>query len=252
MHAAHWTALALLLAPSAGARDFSFKAFHEAKGFHWLSDRSPGFDYYFEPNTPAARDIEKIKGIMENTRKDIETLLGVSVGQRVGVFIVDSRARMKDLAGAESNGFAANGIQAVVYNDTISAIGAHETCHLLAAAAWGRPSAQWITEGLAVYSDDEWWGLPLHSVARGLMDHKDLVPMKDLTRKGRINKYPDWQTYPELGSFVKFIYETQGRDAIVEMWRHGAPRDLRDMEIQWLGEVAKAEPKYPDYYRTKN
>ena len=252
MNLARWPVLALLLLSSAAARDFSFDSFHSAKGFHWLSDRSAGFDYYFEPDTPAERDIEKIKQTMEDTRKKIETLLGQTVSLRIAVFIVDSSARMKELAGAESNGFAAKEIQVVVYNDTISAIGAHETCHILAAAAWGRPSAQWITEGLAVYADDRWWGLPLHSVAKGLLDHKDLIPMKDLARKGRINKYPDWESYPELGSFVKFIYETQGRDVVLEMWRHGAPRDLRDMEIQWLGEVAKAEPRFPDYYRTKN
>jgi hypothetical protein len=75
-----------------------------------------------------------------------------------------------------------------------------------------------------VYSDDKWWGVPLHSMARALLDRKQLVPLKDLVKEGWSRKDSDLTTYPELGSFVKFVYEKQGMDAVKDMWQHGSPR----------------------------
>jgi hypothetical protein len=117
------------------------KSFKNKKGFTWISKSSLNFNYYFEPGTPAERDFEKISDRMEKSRANVEKLLGGSFGEKTDSFIVDSRARMKQLVGEEGNGFAFGSVNpttsrtefvtAMVYSDTIKAIGAHETCHAL-------------------------------------------------------------------------------------------------------------------------
>jgi hypothetical protein len=236
---------------SANARSLTFDALHSARGFTWASHPSAGFDFYFEQRSAAERDIEKVAHTMEASRAHIDELLGGGSSIRIPVFLVDSRARMKDLTGSESNGLAGRAVLAAIYSDTIKAIGGHETCHVLARSLWGNPHGMWINEGLAVYADDQWWGLPLHSVARGLDDRHQLLRLKDLLPGGWDKKYPDVITYPELGSFVKFVYEKYGREAVKEMWQHGTSSEFSRMEEGWRAKLAKAEPKSIDYTKSR-
>lgn len=241
------TLLLLCLVLTVDGRSLTFKALHSAPGFSWASDQSPGFDYYFEQGGLAARDLDKIKSVMEQSRAHIDTLLDKKATLKIAVFVVDSGRRMRDLTGTEANGLAGASTLAAVYNDQVKAIGPHEICHILARDAWGRPHDSWINEGLAVYSDDQWWGLPLHSVSRGLLDRGQLIPLSEFVH-GRWNrKYPDVITYPELGSFVKFVYETRGRAALEEIWHHGAPGNLVDLEQQWRSELRKVQPMSVQY-----
>ena len=243
-----------LLAVETPAKSLSAKALRSARGFSWISDRSENFDYFFEAGTPAARDIEKIKERMEASRARVEKLLGTVPGPRIPAFIVDSRARMKELAGFETNGLATGSVSLMVYNDTINAVGAHEMCHVRAYMLWGKSHGTWVNEGLAVYSDDQWWGVPLHPVARGLLDRGKLIPLKDLVAEGWHKKYPDLDTYPELGSFVKFVYEKYGLPAVRTLWQHGASgagaafgKPLSEVEAEWRLELARIEPGFPRY-----
>src|SRR5579864_3745590 len=208
------------------------KSLKNKKGFTWIPKSSANFNYYYEAGTPAERDFDKISDRMEKSRANVERLLGGSFSGKTESFIVDSRARMKQLVGEEGNGFAFGSknpdtsalefVTAMVYSDTIKAIGAHETCHALSHLLWGKPRGLWMDEGLAVCSDDQWNGYPLHSVAKVLADKGKLLPVADLLNDNWIKKYPDMVTYPELGSFVKFLYEKYGLDAVKNLWQRGA------------------------------
>lgn len=234
------------------------KSLKNKKGFTWISKSSVNFNYYFEPGTPAERDYERISERMEKSHASLEKLLGGSFGEKTESFIVDSRARMKQLIGEEGNGFAFGSVNpatskteyvtAMVYSDTIKAVGAHETCHALAHLLWGKPRGLWLDEGLAVYSDDQWNGLPLHPVAKVLLDKGHLLPIGDLLDDNWIKKYPDMVTYPELGSFVKFLYEKYGLDAVKNLWQHGAKnaesafgKNISALETEWRTELAKVD-----------
>ena len=181
----------------------------KAKGFVWKSEKSANFVFYFEPQTPAERDIEKIKANMEKERSAAETLLGATSRLEIDVFLVDSLKRMKDLVGAERHAWASSATIGATYGDDgIRRIGAHEILHCLALELWGESSGLWANEGLAVYSEDHWRGIPLHLVAKWLLDKGYLLPMSVLTESDvwKTNMF----TYPQCGSFVKFIYERYG------------------------------------------
>ena len=166
-----------------------------------------------KPRTPAARDIEKIKTNMEKERSAVEALLGATSRQKLDVFLVDSLKRMKELVGSERHSWASDTIIGATYGDDgIRRVGAHEILHCLALKLWGRPSGLWASEGLAVYSEDEWRDIPLHLLAKWLLDKGQLLPMSTLTNSD------SWKTnmitYPQCGSFVKFIYERYGMAVI--------------------------------------
>jgi hypothetical protein len=240
------------------------KSLKNKKGFTWISKSSANFNYYFEPGTPAERDFDKISAWMEKSRANVERLLGGSFPGKTESFLVDSRTRMKQLVSEEGNGFAFGSknpatsalefITAMVYSDTIKAIGAHETCHTLSHLLWGKPHGLWMDEGLAVYSDDQWNGNPLHPVAKVLLDKGKLLPVADLLADSWIKKYPDMVTYPETGSFVKFLYEKYGIEAVKNLWQHGAKnadsafgKNIAALEAEWRAELAKVDASSIQY-----
>jgi hypothetical protein len=224
---------------------FTSAGLKKADGFSWKSASSKNFIYYFEAESPAERDIDKIISTMERGRSKAEALLKGSRQLKIELFLVDSRERMKKLIGNETNAWANGTVQGSVYNDKIKAIGAHETLHCLALALWGKTEALWINEGLAVYSDDQWNGLDLHSVARWLFDQKKLLSIGALV-DARNWKNQDMVTYPQSGSLVKFICENYGIEAVREFWQKGTDQGLRhigrslsELEKDWQLELAK-------------
>ena len=228
------------------AKNFTSKSLKKADGFSWKSESSNNFTYYFESDSPAERDIEIIKTVMENGRSRAEALLGASSQLVIELFLVDSRKRMKEMTeGFEANAWANGTVQASVYNHNIKAIGAHETLHCLAGSLWGGTDAWWISEGLAVYSDDRWYDLALHLVAKWLFDHQKLLPISALV-DNKNWKNLDMVTYPQSGSFVKFIYEKYGISSTKKFWQKGIDggtksigKNLLQLEEEWLSELAK-------------
>ena len=88
--------LGTTLAACASGRNVSI-SMKKAKGFVWKSEKSANFVFYFEPRSPAERDIEKIKASMERERSAVEALLGAASRLEINVFLVDSPKRMKDI-----------------------------------------------------------------------------------------------------------------------------------------------------------
>jgi hypothetical protein len=230
------------------AASLSPEALRTRHGFVWKTDRSATFEYHFEPSSTAEREIEKIKTTMEQSRSHVVALLGEKTGPPgVPVFIVETRHRMKELTGTPQNAWSTPKVIAFIYGAQAKAIGAHEDCHILARHFWGSPHADWLDEGLAVYSDDEWWGHPLHGVAKLLLERGQLIPIAALLKSGW-RKQSDLVTYPETGSFVKFMYEKYGLDLVKQTWKGGSSQILQifgkkvdDLEQEWRATIAAAD-----------
>lgn len=226
--------------------ELTLEALRSREGFQWKTDRSAHFDYFYEPASPAEHDIEKIKAKMERDYADLLVLLGTGQSDfREQAFIVDSRSRMKQLSGLELNGWALGTVFAAVYGDSVNALGHHEECHLLAQHMWGETRERWLNEGLAVYSDNEWQGHPLHAIAKQLHSRRELIPIELLvTKNWNRNHYSDMVTYPEAGSFTKFLYERYGVNSVKAVWQQGAKRipdiygkSLLELEREWLSTI---------------
>ncbi len=231
-------------------------SFQRAKGFSWATHSSKHFKIFAEKGSLAEREFQTIIGVLEKSHADIEALLGHPLKGRTEYFLVSSRARMKELVGIETNGLAVSQVSLGVYNETTKAIGSHELCHGQARRLWGPSQGVWISEGVAVYSDNNWHGHPLHLLAKWLLDRDKLVPLADLIPDGWLKnrKYSDLITYPELGSFVKFTYERYGREAVKALWQQGptgalkgAGKPLEELEREWRAELARLDASSLDY-----
>ena len=154
--------------------DPTVKELQDRNGFLWIEESSEHFNYYFEKDSYASDYISSIIEISENSYKRVLQLLGIqSYDERIYMFIVDSRNRMKELIGSETNArcFPYRHITTHVYSEDIKAIGAHEMMHDISWNIWGKPE-RWISEGLAVYSDDRWHRNSLHELSH-YKDFKD-------------------------------------------------------------------------------
>jgi hypothetical protein len=244
----------LALAAASHARDQTAESVRTAKGFTWLTSESVGLDVFYEAGGNAERDLGVLKDRLENARIRVASLLGGLPSMRLQAYIVSSRSKAKDLVGFETNGTAFETAAIMVHNENTSAVSAHEPCHVWTSHLWGQARERWINEGLAVYSDDHWRGLPLHLVAKWLLDQRKLAPMKELAKKSWSNDYSDMVTYPQLGSFVKFVYEKYGRDAVKTFWQRGAGqarkatgKPLAELEKDWLEEIGKLDASGVNY-----
>jgi hypothetical protein len=165
------------------------------------------------------------------------------------VFIVESLARMKDLCG-QAFSWACGTTVGVCYGPGIDSVGPHEFCHVYASKLWGPNDEKWLQEGLAVYADDRWQGYPLHVVAARLRAKGSLIPIASLLKNGWHTRYPSGVTYPELGSFVKFLDETCGSGALKRIWSSGARsipevcgKSLNTIEQNWLASIERPDAR---------
>lgn len=223
-------------------RKFRVESLRTRHGFHWTVEHSRHYAYYFEAGTPAARNLENIKAVLEEDYLQIIKLLGAKDPSFVtNVFIVDSRTRMKQLCGHESNGLSVGNVLLFVYGDSTNALGAHEETHILSRLLWGPPRGAWLSEGLAVYSDDKWWGEPLNVVCRRLRSEGKFLPLNALFDERQFAGNSDAVTYPEAGSLVRFLYQHYGADAVRSIWNSGTseiPKVLGEsidqLEAEWI------------------
>lgn len=242
--------LACAVLPAQVPRRFRREVLKAKHGFHWKEAQSAHLDFYFESGSPAEHDISQIEAKAEQDYSHILHLLGAEpTGFRLQSFIVGSRARMKRLCGEESNGLAVGSVFLAVYGDSINALGSHEPCHVLSQHLWGTPNGLWLTEGLAVYSLDQWQGHSLHSICKQLRDQGKLAPITDLFDNKQWKQHSEMVSYPEAGSFIKFLYEKYGMSAVKTIWTTGAKgipnafgKSAEQLQSEWLALIDRTDP----------
>lgn len=223
--------------------------------FEWVLDTSENFIYYVEEGSPGAMRLEYIKNVTESSMEPVLNILGIHDynDQEIHVFIVDSRQRMKELIGWETNGtaFPSSYVMIMIVTDSWSSIGSHELFHVLVYHHWGK-GRRWLNEGLAVFSDDKWHGHDLHSLANLLHENNRLVSINTLI--SNFNSVNDMISYPQAGSFAKFLFETYGRDAVKNIWINGdkvledvADLSLIEIEQKWHNHIQDFDYKGIDY-----
>lgn len=219
------------------------------QNFVWKNYDTQNFRIYVEENSFAEENVESLKNKMEEIRTKTLLFMGESFyPKKTFAFLLSSRERMKILTGNEFNGLAFPSLQTVfmVYSPTIKAVGNHEPFHLFAWNLWKSPKLDFISEGMAVYSDDKWHSYPLHPLAKYLKDNGKLISFKILAKD--FKKNDDLITYPQSGSFLKFLSEKYGKEKIKEIWRKGEKnfrkiysKDLETLEKEWLDFLDKQD-----------
>ncbi|MCX6173746.1 MAG: hypothetical protein NTZ27_03220 [Ignavibacteriales bacterium] len=223
--------------------------------YNWQRDSTSHFNYYYELNSICANYVDSTKIYMEKGYPELLEFLGVkNYRSKLNLFMVDSRERMKKIIGMETNGIAKVEDNTVysVFSPTIRIYGKHEFCHVITCNEWGMYKEIWLSEGLAVNSDNKWWGYDLHSLANYLKVKGKLIPMNEIVEN--FHKYESFITYPECGSFVKYVKEKYGLDIIKELWKAGRigfenklGKNISEIEKYWIQEINKYDYAKIDY-----
>jgi hypothetical protein len=219
------------------------------KGFTWKSDSSTQLRFHFEPDSHAERRLNYLKEREEQSFSRVLRLLGVSsYPHQIDFFIVDSRERMKELIGRETNAiaFPQTNVICFIFGSQANASGAHELMHAVAKNTWKGKPQLWLDEGFATYADDMWYTYRLHDLSKFFLLNNRLVSLEKL-----IDDFRDHHamlSYPQAGSFVKFLYERYGMEKIKELWGKRAsdmPRifgkSIETLEKEWHARLAEAD-----------
>jgi len=225
------------------------------KTYNWQKVATQHFDIYFESGFMPNNYVDSAKTIFE--RKYSELLKSLEIAtydSRLNLFMIDTRDKMKNIVGMETNGLANVEDNTVfsIFNDNVKTFGIHEFCHIITMNDWGKTDQIWLSEGLAVCSDNAWWSFDLHSLADYLLIKGKLVPVKELIEN--FYKCQSSISYPQSGSFVKFIKEKYGLDILKNLWKNGTSvfqkslnKSLSSIEQEWLEEIKKHENSNIDY-----
>ena len=210
------------------------------RGFDWIVKEYDGFTIYYErDNAYAAQTVDDLAQYVARWIARSVALVGADrYPPRLHYFLVGSRQRMRELIGVEVNG-AANVANVVtgVYSNEIKGVGVHELHHCIVNTLWGyKGVTQGLHEGFAVYADEIVRSQSLHAQAKHLRDQGRLPSAGMLLKDFRF----DDASYIGMGSFVKFLYETDGMKRFKRLWQdkghdvdHVYGRTLDRLEQEW-------------------
>lgn len=159
--------------------------------------------------------------------------LDVRVPQRVTYNKYVGRSHMGDLTGRyNTNGYAEPASFTI---HTIWPIDNHEVIHVYS-ALFGSPVAL-LNEGLAVAHQTDpargdltpkWSGTPVHDWARQFRRRGTLIPIGSLLATDDFRRFDDTTTYPEAGSFVRYLLDTYGLASMKRLFAGGNAADSAD------------------------
>ena len=214
------------------------------KGFDWRTAETEHFFIHYEAGSYAEKKLDRLKQINESAFENNLHLLGEDTyHEKLNIFAVESREKMKKLIHRKTNGMGIPKYHTACYvaSKTIWAATAHELFHVMHHHLWGKPKYrywQWLSEGFAVYADDRWFGYHLHTLSRYFFDKNRLLPLIKLMRHWR--SVPIMISYPEAGSFVRFLFEEYGWVKLKALWEQGPNhikqiygKDLQHLEEEW-------------------
>lgn len=203
--------------------------------------------FHFTENSLAHKDIEKIAETQERCFEYICNTLCTTPSFKIRYYLCDSSEEVGRVYGDNEpcNGFAdiPDKIYAV-YNQDVKCIGFHEDAHVVSYTI-NRPDSPAIREGLAMYFDRVWWGIPnivwtKHYIAKGLF-----LPFDELLDEDFFFEKDCALTYPVVGAFTEWLIFAYGMEKYLLLYKQNNMRDaLRSVYGKSAKELNRAFVEY--------
>jgi hypothetical protein len=157
-------------------------------------------------------------------------VLGVTIGRRIVYNKYFDRMHMGEIVGVSNTNAYADPAQFAIH--TIWPRDNHEVVHLYA-STFGSPVAL-FGEGFAVAHQVDpvggdltprWSGTSLHAHARTFRSQGRLIRIADLIQTSDFRRFDSNVTYPEAGSFVRFLIDRDGLERMKSLFARGGAND---------------------------
>lgn len=170
----------------------------------------------------AEKEIDTIAETQESCYSDLVSLFGFAAPAKIEYLLLDSPvengAVLSELTGIEQgriNGFSIGpNYVFAAYCDEGRCIGHHEVTHIFSYQLC-MPKSQFLSEGLAMYTDGAYWGKPNMEWVRIFLENGSYVPIGQLANDEVFCVYPTEITYPISGAFVAFLIQRLGAYAFL-------------------------------------
>jgi len=106
-----------------------------------------------------------------------------------------------------------------VYNDSVKCIGFHEDAHCISYTRF-RPESPAVREGLAMYFDRVWWGIPNLSWVGHYLKSGRYISIDELMDRDTFFSIDCSVSYPIMGAFTDYLIATYGIDAYLDFYEH--------------------------------
>lgn len=174
---------------------------------------SEHYVFHFASGSAAAKEIDRILEEQERCYARIASQLQVKPPFKLHYFLVPSnieagaiyRENFCDIGPV--NGFAVYPDTIVaVYNESTKCIGMHEDTHLFVYQI-GDPYEALLVEGLAMYMDQAWWGIPNEEWVYKYIKNGQYVSVRSLFDNDAFYASPSEVTYPIAGFFTRYAVD---------------------------------------------
>lgn len=159
--------------------------------------------------------------------------LGVVTTRRIQYNKYRSRGHMGQIVAVSNTNAYADPVGYSIH--TIWPTDNHEVVHLYS-SAWGSPVAL-FSEGFAVAHQvnpvrgdfvPKWSGTPLHDLAARFRREGRLLALTQIAHSNGFRQFDDGVTYPEAGSFVRYLIDSRGLEPMKAVFARLSANDSAD------------------------
>lgn len=188
----------------------------------WNEMKSQHYIFSYHRGSVAEKDIAKITTLQESCYEYICAVLKVIMDRTIHYFLCESPEEVGKLYGDNE---PANGTVKMpdkiyaVYSENIKCIGFHEDAHLISYNTLARPQLTLIREGLAMFFDKVWWGIPNEAWVQVYIETGIYPRLPILADQKKFHRYSDAITYPIAGVFVNYLIALYGIETFKNFYK---------------------------------
>ena len=197
---------------------------------------SEHYVFHFQRESLAEKEIAAIAHEQEQCFSKIRAVLQVDYPEKIHYYFTSSPLAIGRIfweEGTPCNGVALCGRAQpkiyAVYNEAVKCIGSHEDTHLISFQI-NYPESDFVVEGLAMFMDGLWWGIPNEVwTAYYKQKHPELA-VRNLLDNEVFAQQGCQITYPIAGAFTKYLIDAFGKEKYLAFYRY-TKEDYEDIFI---------------------
>jgi hypothetical protein len=198
---------------------------------NWKTCETKHYVFHFIPDSFAHHNLKSIVDLQEFCYSDIIRQLRVrKFPFPIRYFLYETA---KDLAGNckinpndDITGLARYPDQVhAVYSPEMKCVGYHEDVHIIATQLMGDNPKLFFREGLAMFFDEVWWGLPNKLWTQIFLKEQIYPGISALMNNEQFSRFSSAITYPVCGAFTYFLVRSYGMTCYKKLYKRLAKTD---------------------------